>query len=61
MKTEFYNYKPNLGCTTNEPSLREIVFNYYHKQFDTEESQELTNEYFQTLLRHYLVLENEFK
>lgn len=45
----FFDYEPNIGYSTSEPSLRKIIYEYYHKHFDETISTILTNEYIRTI------------
>lgn len=49
MKHHIENATPNLGCANDEPSLREIMFQYYNTWFPREESESLTKRYFEKL------------
>jgi hypothetical protein len=41
-----FDFRPNLGATTSEPSVRRIVFDYYRQHYDSAEATRLTELYF---------------
>jgi hypothetical protein len=47
--TDLYDRRPNLGYSTAEPSLRELVRKYYAAHFDAEKTEECTRSYFEKL------------
>jgi hypothetical protein len=42
---DFFSFEPNVGCETNEPSLREILVKYYRAHFSDERAEQLVQRY----------------
>lgn len=45
-----FNVEPNIGATTNEPALWQIVYAYYRGHFPADDSERLTALYFAKLV-----------
>lgn len=46
MRTDLnWDYEPNIGASTAEPSIREIIFKYYMAHFSRDEALALTDKY----------------
>lgn len=54
MSVEFYNFMPFI-TDDPEPSLGNIVFEYYSNHFETKKAKELTENYFKLVLTEYVV------
>ena len=44
-----FDFEPDLGASTPEPSLKTIVFKYYNRYFDDYRSLQYTNQYFEQI------------
>ena len=49
MKTDFFDYEPNIGYSSPEPCLRKIIYEYYHKHFDDDKAKLYTDDYIKTI------------
>lgn len=44
-KVSQFDFEPDLGASTPEPSIREIIYRYYRPYFDENTSKKYTDQY----------------